>query len=450
MTDNLTDKFIDTLYHLSHTDFPDIVVLQAKRCLLDYLGATFAGARMMKEKGDELLKYLNDTQSDATVIGFNRKASLINAVLMNGLSAHIAELDDGVRFGVLHPGSPIISALLPVAEKEKVEGTALLKGVIIGYEAAISIASAMQPAHYNCGYHPTATCGSLGAAVGIGAMLSFTKTQLKDALSAAAISASGMLKVIEDGSDLKPFNVGRAALVGLLSSIMGRACFKGLDDVLAGPTGFLSMMAKEHDLAHLERNDRDPFSIEKVYFKSYASCRHTHPAIEATLKIKLNHGLCVSDIKSIKVTTYKGVIGKHDHTEIRGISSAKMSIPYSVAVAIVKGKSGLDEFTAENVNNAEIISLAKRIVVCADEKITALVPQKRAAIVTIETCHGASYTERVDFPKGEPENPLSDDEIKEKFITLSAYGNKSGEESREIIKIVWNVQRDFHSLFRLL
>src|SRR3989339_1032037 len=123
MTDNLTDKFIDTLYHLSHTDFPDIVVLQAKRCLLDYLGATFAGARMMKEKGDELLKYLNDTQSDATVIGFNRKASLINAVLMNGLSAHIAELDDGVRFGVLHPGSPIISALLPVAEKEKVEGT---------------------------------------------------------------------------------------------------------------------------------------------------------------------------------------------------------------------------------------------------------------------------------------------------------------------------------------
>lgn len=450
MPDNLTDKFIDDLYDLSSADFPDSVVLQAKRCLLDYLGATFAGAQMLKEKGNKLLNYLGETQGDAAVIGFNKKAGIENVVLMNGLSAHVAELDDGVRFGGVHLGSPIFSALLPVAEKEKVKGADLLLGIITGYEAAVRIASAIQPSHYNCGYHPTGTCGTIGAAMGIAAMLGFSKSQMKDALSSAAISASGTLKVLEDASELKPFNVGRAALVGLLSAFMARAGFKGPDDTLSGNTGFLSMMAEQYDLSHLERENGESFGIEKVYFKPYASCRHTHPAVEATLKIRMKSGVRADDIKAIKVTTYHGVLGKHDHTEIRGVSSAKMSIPYSVAVSLVSGKADLEEFTDQYVYDAEIVSLTKKVVVCADEKITALVPQKRSAIVEITTFDGSCHTEMVDYPKGEPENPLSDNEIKEKFITLAVYGDKSSEESHEMIRIVWNIKKELHNLFRYL
>jgi 2-methylcitrate dehydratase PrpD len=450
MRENITDKFIDDLDALRGKPFSDSAVIQAKKCLLDYLGATFAGARMLEEKGNELLHSLGDSEGDVAVIGFNKKASVMDATLINGLSAHIAELDDGVRFGVLHPGAPIFSALLPVAQNEKIAGTDFLTGVIIGYEAAIRIASAMQPNHYSMGYHPTATCGSIGAAIGVGAMLGFSKAQMKDALSSVAISSSGMLKVIEDGSDLKPFNSSRAALTGLLSSFMARAGFKGLDDVLAGPIGFLAMMAKEYDVSHLERKDEDSLRIEQVYFKPYASCRHTHPAIEAALRIKQENSICVEDIKSIKITTYKGVIGKHDHTEIRGVASAKMSIPFSTALAIVVGKAGLDDFSDETVNNAQIIALTNKTVVCADEKISSLVPQKRAAIVAIEMFNGTTYSERVDFPRGEPENPLSEDEIKEKFIALAMYGNKSEEECREIIEVVWNIQKEAHNLFSYL
>ena len=450
MSSNLTDRFIDELYDLRNEDFSDSVVLQAKRCLLDYLGATFAGAEMLKGKSDKLLNYLGETQGNATVIGFNRKASIENAVFVNGINSHVAELDDGVRFGMIHPGSPVLSALLPIAEKENVKGSDLLLGIITGYEAAVRIACAIQPSHYSCGYHPTSTCGTIGAAIGIAAMLGFTKSQMKDALSSAAISAAGSLKVLEDGSEIKPFNVGRAAIVGLLAAVMARAGFKGPDDPLGGETGFFSMMTEKFDLSHMERESGKAFAVEKVYVKPYAACRHAHPAIEAVLKIRLNSGVCADDIKDIKVTTYHAVLGKHDYTEICGVSSAKMSIPYSVAVALMSGKAGIEEFTTEWINNPEIAVLTKKVVVCADDEITALVPQKRAAIVDITTFEGVCHTERVDYPKGEPENPLSNAELEQKFINLAKYGNKPREEIHKIIETVWQIETELPHLFELL
>ncbi len=450
MSNNLTDKFIDELYELRNAAFPGSVVLQAKRCMLDYIGATFAGAQMLKEKSNKLLNYLGETQGDATVIGFNRKAGIENAAFVNGLSSHVAELDDGVISGIVHPGAPIFSALLPVAEKERVKGSDFLLGIITGYEAAVRIADAIQPSHKARGYHATSTCGAIGIAVGIAAMLGFSKSQMKDALSSAAVSAAGSLKVLEDGSELKPFNVGRAALVGLLAASMARAGFKGPDDVFSGNAGFLSMMAEDCDLSHLERKDGELFGVERVYVKPYAACRYCHPAIDASLKIKFTHSIQPENIKSVNVATYRWAVANHDHTQINGVSSAKMSIPYSVSVALVSGKAGIEEYSIERINNPEISSLTKKITVCSDDQLTALFPKKSVAIVEITTYDGYCHTTRVDSPKGEAEAPLSDDEMKEKFATLAVYGNKSKEESYEIIRVVWNLEEELHNLFRLL
>ena len=161
-------------------------------------------------------------------------------------------------------------------------------------------------------------------------------------------------------------------------------------------------------------------------------------------------GVCVGDIESIIVTTYDRVIGKHDHTEIEGISSAKMSIPYSVAIAVKEGKAGLDEFSIENISNTAVLALAKKVTVHSDAELSAAVPDKRTAVVEIRTHCGTVYTERVDYPKGEPENPLSDEEVREKFRVLSACGNRTDEQNQDIIDIVWNVENDLHDLFCLL
>ena len=451
MTVNLAEIFIKDLCRLRDANMPEAVVIQAKRCLLDYLGAVLAGAKMLETKGDILLKTLGGAQKgDVTVIGFNRKVNIETAVFMNGLSSHVAELDDGVISGIVHPGAPLFSALLPVAEKEKKQGDDLIKGIVTGYEATVRIADAIQPSHKKRGFHGTGTCGAIGAALGIGAMLGFSEAQMKDALSAAAVTASGSLKVLEDGSELKPFNVGRAASGGLLAAAMAKAGFDGPEDVLSGDRGFFTMMAQSFDISHLKKQAREVFGIQKAYIKPYASCRYTHPAIEAALKIKSRYLLAPENITAINVRTYFWAVANHDHTDINGISSAKMSIPYSVAVALTTGRTGLEEFSLDHINDSQILALAKKTSVESDEYLTSLFPEKSAAIVDITTNEGICYSERIDYPKGEPENPLSNVELEHKFTSLAAYGNKPREEIQKIIETVWRIETELPNIFGLL
>ncbi len=450
MNTNLTDRFIDNLCAIEGEEISDAVYRQAKRCLLDYLGASFAGARMAQEKGKALLKDFGKNQNDAAVIGFGRKSDILSAAFVNGLSSHIAELDDGVISGIVHPGSPLFSALLPLAEKENVSGADFLMGVITGYEAIVRTANAMQPSHKVRGYHATGTCGMVGAALGIGAMLRLSTSIMKDALSSAVVSAAGTLKVLEDDSELKPLNVGHAALGGVLAVSMARAGFQGPKDAFSGKMGFFSVMADEFDATQLEPAKDEAYAVEKVYVKPYAACRYCHPAIDAVLKIRSDHRIRPEDIESVNVATYRLAVANHDHTQINGISSAKMSIPYSVAVALSSGRAGLREYSMEFIQDSAISSLTKKISVRADDHLSDLFPDQCGAVVEVTTRDGNSLSASVDTPRGEPETPLSDDEINEKFASLAGYANRSEEDIQKVIEIVWNLERDLPNLFELL
>ncbi len=450
MSVNLAEQFVEEIYSLRSVEIPKNTVWQAKRCLLDYLSATFAGAQMLAEKGNKLLDNLEQTDGDAAVIGFNKRASAENAAFVNGLSAHVAELDDGVISGIVHPGSPLCSALLPVAEKERVSGSDLLLGIIAGYEAAVRISEAIQPSHKKRGYHATGTCGAIGVAMGTAAMLGLSKTQMKNTLSSAAVSASGSLKVLEDDSELKPYNVAQAAHGGLMAVLMARAGFMGPEDVLSGNTGFFAMMADELDVSSLKIKEGEPFAVERVYVKPYAACRYCHPAIEAAMNVKSDHLIPSGDIESVDVHTYQLAVTKHDHTQINGVSSAKMSIPYSVAVALFSGKADIMEFSTERIADPDVRTLTQKISVHADPQLTDLFPAKSAATIEIATKNGKRFTKTVDMPKGEPENQLSDTELEAKFTSLATYGSKTDNESREIIDIVWNLEERSSSLFQLL
>ncbi|WP_315122283.1 MmgE/PrpD family protein [uncultured Clostridium sp.] len=450
MNKNITDSFIDNLYNLSQVNLKTSVEFQAKKCLLDYLGVTFAGANYLKEKGEKLLRFTSSTQEDVAVIGFNRRANLYDAVFLNGLSSHAMDLDDGIRIGALHPGAPILSALISVVEKENINPKKFLTGIVVGYEAATRLARTLQPSHYEKGYHTTATCGTIGAAIGISIAMGFTKEQMKNAFASATISASGSLKVLEEGSELKPYNVGRASLLGLISAYMARAEFLGPENPLAGDTGFLNMMADQYDIKYLNSVENDFLYIDKVYFKLYAACRHCHPSIEAAFNIRRKRVFKPSEIKDIRIKTYRYVLGKHDHTEIYGISSAKMSIPYCVVVALLLGRVGVEEFNLELINNPSIIELVNKVSICDDEEINSLVPQMRPAIVKITTYKGECYEERVNFPKGEPENPLTDQELFDKFKFLAKFSSKTESESNKIINCVMNLENKLEELLTLL
>ncbi len=445
---NLTDGFLELLFSMRDKGFSEKTVLQAKQCFLDYLGVALAGAAMRGPENQKLLDSFGPA-CGFTVIGTGAKTDAFGAVLLNGMNAHAAELDDGHRFGMLHLGSPVLSAMFTAAERESIRGYELITGIIIGYEAAARLACAAQPAHRNKGYHTTGTCGTIGAAMGVAAALGYSRQQAKAALSCAVSSAAGVLEIQEEGSALKPYNAGRAALDGYVSAMMGSVGFRGPDDILGGKRGFLAVMADGAGRAFLEKPADAAPEIERVYRKLYASCRHSHPAVEAALAIAATHNLRPADIDAVRVFTYRAAVTGHDHQAVHGTHSAKMSTPFSVAVALATGKAGVEEFSRAYVENESVNSLARKVKVLADDELTALAPQKRAAKVEIETKAGV-FRHRVDTPKGEPENPLSPAELEEKFTHLALFGAKTEKETDEIIQKVWNLESELPGLYELL
>ncbi len=449
-SNSYTDILIDDLCEILDNPFPVSAIYHAKNRLLDYIGVTFAGVKILHEKGISLLNILDKGSGFATVIGHNTKSSFLNAILLNGLNSHVAELDDGERFAMMHPGSPIISALLPIIEERKMNGQDLIRGIIIGYEATIRIARSLQPALKDRGFHATGIAGTIGAAVAIGAALNYSKAEMKNAISAAATSAAGLLEVIDDGSQLKPYNSAHAALSGTIASIVAKSNFIGPNDVLGGKRGLFNVLTDNYDLSKLRSNTNDLLRVENCYVKPYAACRHCHPAIESALNLLDSERLTHKDIDKINVYTYYWAVKGHDHKNINGVSSAKMSTPYSVAVAIIKGKAGIYEFMPEVIQDSEIVKLTNKVTVLSDDDLTNLFPQKRAAIVEFLKKDGTIVRNRVDIPKGEPENPLSDEELKDKFIELSLYGNKNMSEINEIFQIVMDIENRIDNLYPLL
>lgn len=446
---NITDLFIDEILALLDNEIPDRVIHQIRRCLLDYIGVTYAGA---SAKEEEFKTYLqaNSSGGECPIIGLKVKSDFSTAALLNGFSSHTLELDDGHRFAMLHLEAPIISGLLTIAKKENMNVKQFMRGVIAGYEATVRIAKAIQPAHKNRGYHATGTCGTIGVAVAIAIALDFSREEIKSSINFAATSASGLLEIIEDASQIKPYNVSTAVLNGITAAYFGKLNFAGPNDVLGGNRGFLKTLTGEYDESAFYQEAEDEYQIEKIYVKPYAACRHSHSAIEGALLINKKTKLDIESIKKIEVRTYKLAVLGHDHTGIEGISSAKMSTPYGVAVALILNNAGINAFTEEVVARKDILELSSKVQVLEDDELTSLSPNKRGALVKIHTRNGHVFEQLVEHPLGEPENNISDEKLEKKYFDLMKYSGRSDDDIRKISKIIWSIEKEFDKLVNLL
>ena len=353
--------------------------------------------------------------------------------MLNGISAHHLELDDGHRYGMVHPGATVIAALLPLAAVRDADDAVLLRAIVVGYEAVIRLATAVQPGMRHRGYHATGTCGAIGAAMGAGVLLGQDQAQLHTTLCVAATQAAGLLQVIREGSDLKPFNAGQAALHGLLAATMGSVGFTGPADVFGGAHGLLKVLSDTPQTARLADIGREAPAIHGIYVKPYAACRHCHPAIDATLVLRGRERLDIAAVDSVQVHTYGLAVHLHDHRRVQNSADARMSTPYSVAAALRFGAVDLAQFSPDAMADTEIGRLLQAVEVLEDPALSANVPRERAARVSILLQDGRTLKHTVLLPKGEPENPLEHTERLAKFHALAAY---AGLPERRITEIV--------------
>ena len=425
----MTDSFVENLIDLMHKEFPAIVQSQATAVLLDYLGVTKGGWQFLRRKHPKLI------------------ANMPSEAFLNGFSAHVLELDDGHRHGMIHLGASIVSAVLEVAKKEGLKSDDVLRGIVMGYEVAVRCARAIQPGHKMRGYHVSGTCGTIGSAMGIAFACNYNKDQIKSTLACAVSSAAGVLEIQEQASELKPYNTARAAYDGVLAARIGKLALPGPDDILGGKRGFLAALTDTPHPEFLTDLNEDGYCIEGIYQKVHAACRHCHPAIDATLDMRNNLNIQPDQIEKIEIHTYKLAVGSHDHTEIKGISSAKLSTPFAVALAIVKGSCGYADYNEDNLDDYWIKNLTRKVSVIENDNLTAQSPAVRGARVSICLKNSEEFEATCLYPKGEPENPLTQEELENKFRGLAMYGGLTSNECDEVIS---EIEKDCFDLNKIL
>ena len=229
---NQSIEFLNAVDSIWNKEIPEEVLYRAKRSLLDYLAVTCAGAKFQKEKLENYYEFAQPEEGRFRAIGTGKDLALKEAVFLNGLNAHALDFDDGTNSGIIHLGSPVFSLLLPLAQRYKKTVDEIIKAAIVGYEASYTMAVSIQPGHKAMGYHATGTCGTLGATIAASYMLGFTDVERFHAFASACVAASGMLKVLDDGSELKPYNVAKASLLALTALQLAKSGFKGHSDPL--------------------------------------------------------------------------------------------------------------------------------------------------------------------------------------------------------------------------
>ncbi|MEM3404688.1 MAG: MmgE/PrpD family protein [Nitrososphaerales archaeon] len=414
MSEQITEKLATFTTEARFDNLPTEVKKQAATSLLDWLGVALVGSL---EPPTKIISSLVSSggKAEATIIGSGTKTSTLNAALINGVAGHSVELDDIHETAVIHPAAAVIPAALSVAESQGVNGKQLLTAIVVGYEAAIRIGKAIMPTHYKF-WHTTGTCGTFGAAAAAGSLLGLDKTAMEHAFGIAGTQAAGLIETF--GTMSKPLNAGKASMNGVLAAMLAQKGFTGATQTLESEKGFCRATSEKVNLNKIVEKLGEEYEIVNCIIKRHASCGHTHGAIDAVLQILNMHEIKTYLIDKVLVETYPiavDVVGKN--YEPKTVSEAKFSLPYCVAVALAYGKAGLSEFSEEKLRDSKIKTLMKKVdISVADEFKTKTLG---AAKVTIYTRDGNKLEACVQKPKGYPDNPLSEEELKGKFIELA-------------------------------
>lgn len=416
----ISETYADFIVRTRFEDLGTDVVEQTKKLILDLVGVSLAGYATM-EFPKIVVGFFADLggKPEATIIQTKKKFPAINAAFANASCAHAIDMDDGHRFGALHPGVAIIPAALAAAELGGVDPKTLFSGIVAGYEIMIRLGAAINPSSLNRGFHITGITGVYGAAAACAKIMGLNEEETAGALGMAGLQASGLIQVNHEveGAKVKPLNPARAASNGLLSCILAKRGARGPLQILEGEDGYLKAVSDGVDKDLLTKGLGKDFEILKVYVKLYAACRHAHAPIDAVFEALKGQTIESEEITRVLVETYSAAVRLAGIREATTPSAARFSIPFSVAIAIAKKEAGPAQYCEEVVRDPIIQALARKVEMTVSGKWETAYPRKRGATVTVHTRSGKKSSFEVELAKGEPENPASWEEMYRKFFS---------------------------------
>lgn len=409
----------------------------ANRAVVDWFAATVAGSEMDAAQILRTTMLEGDGAAGAArLVPGGERTSARTAALINASASHIAEMDDIFREGIYHPGSPTVGAVLAAAELVGASGADLLRAVAVGYEIGDRIAAAMQPAHYAY-WHTTGTIGTIGAAAGVAELLRLDAEQFAHALATATTMAAGLQQAFRSDAMSKPLHAGHAAEQGVLAARLASNGFTGALDVLDGDAGFGAAMGKDPDWDAAVAALGKPWGITQPTVKNHSCCGHTFAAVDAALALR-NEGVAADDVREIRVATYTMATKVAGNPNPRTAFEAKFSTAYCVAAALSLGSVRLRAFEEERLHDPVLRNLVERTTLVADPEYDARFPGQRAARVTVVDGSGQEHEHARTTRKGDPDDPLTDAELREKFddLTVPVLGEAG---SAELSTALWGL-----------
>ncbi|HYN09913.1 MAG TPA: MmgE/PrpD family protein [Vicinamibacterales bacterium] len=388
---------------------------RAATAFLDTVGVTLAGA------GEPAAKAVQDAVAapgtgQSIVFGTPIRTSPGAAALANGTAAHALDYDDMCFVSLAHPSAPLVPAALAVAELRAASGQAALEAYVLGFEIEARLGIRMQPRHYQRGWHPTSTLGTLGAAAAASRLLGLDLDATSHALAIAASQASGLKENF--GTMIKPLHAGLAAHNGIMAALLAERGLTGSALALDGPQGFLTAMDGQHpDLGDTAADLGTRWEIldTGITVKLYPSCAGTHPALDALLLLRRRERFTAADVEAIEidVDSIAPTILIHDRPS-SGLEG-KFSMPFCAAAAVVHGRVGLDTFEPDVLGDSDVRALMSRITMHADAGFDGAAPPLTQSRVTVRLRDGRTLVQSAHGARGYPDQPASDDELAAKF-----------------------------------
>ena len=422
----ITSRLAEFSADLKFEDIPEEVVTRTRLLILDITGI-MVRARHDAESTPSMIgavQRLGLNQGSSLVLGDPTGYVPSAAALINGTLAHSLDFDDTHAVASLHSSAPIFPAALAAAEMTSASGRDLIAACVAGYEVQVRLSLALNPSdHYDRGFHPTATCGVFGAATAAGCLLGLDAEGIQSAYGIALSQSAGSMQFLADGAWTKRSHVGQAASNGLLCATFAAEGFRGPAEAFEGNWGFLGGYAPNAEPEKAVEALGEKWETLELAVKPYPSCRYGHAAIDALIAIKAANDVDYRAVESIEVglpRTGWNLIGdpESEKQNPKNYVDGQFSMAFVGAVAIREGRMGWDDYET-HLDDQDTLALCKKIKAVVDDRAEAHYPTNMSGVARVDI-EGTSFEQMVVDPKGEPNNFLSDAEMRGKFDTLVA------------------------------
>jgi len=441
----LTRYVAEFVVDAKYEDLSAEVVELGKKHILDGFGLALSGS--VAKSGELARRHLDDlglAEGAATVIGAGRKVAPRFAAFVNGVGIHADDYDDTQLavakdrvYGLLtHPTAPALPAAFAITELTKASGRDFMLAYHLGVEVECKIAEAINPRHYQTGFHATATCGTFAAASAAAKLMGLDVATTLRALSIAGSQSAGLRENF--GTMTKPFHAGRSSESGVAAAQFASYGWTAAPTILEAPRGFFSAAGGGYDKNAIHGKLGAPWTFAEpgISIKPHPSGSLTHPGMTEMLRLIKANNIKAEDVAHVRVGTNSNMPNALIHHRPKDELQAKFSMEFCMAMLLIEGRAGLNEFTDAAVEREDVKAMIEKVDFVIDDEAEAAGYHLMTTLIDITLKDGRKISGRADFGKGSPAFPMSYDEVADKFRENAEFAGMATDKANEIVELV--------------